>query len=109
MLFPLLLEIRWFWRLGRTVVRGLVWLVATTWEGVRTIWRLVLGAGRVPDLFRETLRCPRGHATPVYGVYQCKCGALHEGWAFDRCIVCGHSAGWTPCLDCGLPVKNPLP
>ena len=34
--------------------------------------------------------------------------ALHEGWAFDRCRICGESAGWTPCVICGLPIKNPL-
>lgn len=109
MLFPLLLEIRWFWRLFRSLCRGAAWVVGSIWEGASAIARTLIAVGRFPRALAERLPCPRGHRSPVYGVYRCTCGALHEGWAFDRCRICGHTAGWTPCITCGLPIKNPFP
>lgn len=84
------------------------WCIGTTWLGVRgVVWCGVLLA-TLPELFAETRRCPRGHDVPQFDVYDCRCGARHEGWAFGRCVVCGESAGWTPCPQCGLPILNPL-
>lgn len=101
-------DLRRGWSLARAVGRAVAWVVGTTWEGAVEIVRAVRALRRFPRAFAESLPCPRGHQSPVFGVYRCTCGALHEGWAFDSCRVCGHSAGWTPCLVCGLPVKNPL-
>lgn len=80
----------------------------TAWLGLRAmVWCGVLLA-TLPELVAETRRCARGHLVPQFDVYDCRCGARHEGWAFGRCTVCGDSAGWTPCPVCGLPVLNPL-
>ena len=102
-------DLRWIWRMLLHMWRVAAWVVGTTWDGAVAIVHVVRVACRLPRTFKEALPCPRGHVSPVFGVYRCSCGALHEGWAFDRCRVCGHSAGWTPCLVCGLPIKNPLP
>ena len=89
-------------------LRAYLWVLATVWLGLLTLLRLLRLLIILPGARRQILRCSRGHATPAYGVYECSCGAPHEGWAFGRCHVCGQSAGWTPCLECQLPVINPL-
>lgn len=102
-------------RIIRTALRWLQralhaawWCLATAWLGVRgMVWCGVLLA-TLPELVAGTRLCPRGHAVPQFDVYDCRCGARHEGWAFGRCMVCGESAGWIPCPACGLPVLNPL-
>lgn len=93
-----------FWLMARVTF----WILRTTWIGAATLVRFGRLLLRFPQSLRETLLCPRGHETPLYGVFECSCGAIHEGWAFGRCAVCGESAGWTPCPACGLAVKNPL-
>ena len=100
-------EIRWMWRIAVGCMGGVLWLLGTVWIGAVTICRGIRAAFRLRWMFRQTLPCPRGHQTPTYGVYECACGSLHEGYVFARCRVCGMSAGWTPCLICGLPVRNP--
>jgi hypothetical protein len=94
-------ELRWS-------VRVVLWSLATVAIGVAALWRLGITLSRWPRVLAETLPCPRGHATPMYGVFRCKCGAAVEGWAFALCPVCGQSAGWTPCRVCGLPITNPM-
>jgi len=80
----------------------------TTWNGhcflvrvLRRLWgcRIFLG---------QTKRCARGHLNPLYGVYECRCKAIVEGFVFRRCPVCKASPSWTPCRKCGLPIRNPL-
>jgi hypothetical protein len=100
-------DLRWIWRLVLQMGRTALWMAGTVWLGAETIWRGARSMRRIRWMFRETLPCPRGHETPIYGVFECACGALHEGWVFGRCRVCGLSAGWTPCVVCGLPVRNP--
>jgi hypothetical protein len=95
-------------RLLRSAARCLRWSALTVWDGAGVLRRLIRIGRCIPDVGRELLPCPRGHSVPVFGVFQCRCGAIHEGWAFGRCKVCGQSAGWTPCPECGLPVINPL-
>ena len=85
-----------------------VWVVVTLWLGMRALWQAGMLLSRVHHVFGRHLFCARGHATPAYGVYECRCGASVEDWVFARCRVCGQSAGWTPCTTCGLPIKNPL-
>ncbi len=94
----ILMPIRAAWWVASTVVLGARWLVRT-----------ILFAVRLPRLFSETATCPRGHRVPLYGVYQCaSCHAVHEGYVFGRCAVCGERAGWTSCPTCQLPVRSPL-
>lgn len=101
-------EIRFALRVTVTVFKALVWIIETMWLGAVATWRLGLFVSRWRDVFAESRACPRGHLTAMYGVYECRCGALVEDWVFARCRVCGQSAGWTPCTTCGLPIKNPL-
>ena len=101
------LRLLWWWSVS--LIRWLAWVLATAWLGLHAVGRLGVLLGHLPELFAETLQCPRGHEVPTYGVYECAtCRSYHEGWAFGRCSVCGNSAGWTPCPECGLPVLNPL-
>lgn len=89
-------------------LRLLVWVVVTVWLGAAALIRLGVVAARWRRVFGGSLRCARGHATPAYGVFECRCGALVEEWVFAKCPVCGSTAGWTPCTTCGLPIHNPL-
>ena len=89
-------------------VRALVWVITTTGLGLVAVWRLGTALRRWRRVLAETLPCPRGHRTATYGIFDCRCGALIEGWVFDRCRVCDQSAGWMPCRRCGLPIANPL-
>ncbi len=84
----------------------LAWTLGTSRLGVSAVYRLGRFAGTLGTTLSDTQRCPRGHEVSVYGVYECACGALHEGWAFGPCSVCGQAAGWTPCPVCGLAVVN---
>lgn len=102
---------RWLRSLRQAVAwcwHAAAWCAGTAWLGVRALWRAGWLLARLPELLAETRPCPRGHAVPMYGVFDCACGAIHEGWVFGRCSVCGQSAGWTPCPECALPVRSPL-
>ena len=101
-------ELRLALRIAVTAVRAMAWVIETLWLGAFATWRLGLFVSRWREVFAEVRLCPRGHATAMYGVYECRCGALVEDWVFARCRVCGQSAGWTPCTTCGLPIRNPL-
>jgi hypothetical protein len=83
-------------------------MTETIWLGAMGIWRLGRLLARHRQILGQAVRCPRGHRVATYGVYECGCGARHEGWVFGRCRVCGESAGWTPCPNCTLPVRSPL-
>jgi len=89
-------------------IRALAWTVATIGLGALALWEIMGLARRLRRVFAQTLTCSRHHRTAAYGVFECRCGALVEGWAFDRCLVCGQSAGWMPCSRCGLPIRNPI-
>lgn len=101
-------DLRWVWKYFTGTVRAVVWIIGTVWLGAAALVLLVTVIGRLRRSLSETLRCPRGHETPAYQVFECACGALHEGWAFSECRVCGLSAGWMPCATCGLPIRNPM-
>lgn len=96
------------WRIGVSACRLGWWCLATTWLGGQALCRVIKLAGRCRDIFGQTMPCPRGHRVPTYGVFECRCGALHEGWVFGRCRVCKQTAGWTPCPKCKLAVRTPL-
>lgn len=100
------LKLAWRWTVS--LCFGFAWCTGTVWLGARSLWRLGVALGKWRELCAETLPCDRGHPVPMYGVFDCACGSLHEGHVFGRCRVCGHGAGWTPCPECGLPVVNPL-
>lgn len=86
------------------------WLAETTYVGCRTSIRAIRLLPRIPKLTSETLRCPRGDEEPVFGVWECQgCHATFEGWAFQKCPMCGLGARWIPCSQCGLPVEHPVP
>ena len=101
-------ELRWGLKVLGTVASVLIWIAGTMWLGTVATCRLGVLVGRWHDVVSETRSCPRGHVTAMYGVFECRCGALVEDGVFARCRVCGQSAGWTPCTTCGLPIKNPL-
>jgi hypothetical protein len=56
----------------------------------------------------DSARCPRGHRSDLHGVFECRCGALFAGWAFEKCPVCNESCGYVSCEHCGLAVRNPV-
>jgi len=101
-------ELRTAFRLALGIIGAVGWMFGTVWLGARAVWRLGILMSRWRDIFAESLMCPRGHATDAYGVFECRCGAIVEGWVFERCRVCGQNAGWTPCTTCNLPIRNPL-
>ena len=100
--------IRWIARALATALRAAWWVCETTWMGATTLRRFATVIRLLREANAEQLPCPRGHLVSVFGVYDCRCGAIHEGWAFGQCRVCGNGAGWTPCPTCGLPVVNPF-
>lgn len=63
----------------------------------------------VPRAAGDALPCPRGHASELLGVFECRgCGGLYAGHAFQRCPICGSSAGHIMCEHCGLTIRNPM-
>lgn len=83
-------------------------LVAVLAAACRVVYRArrAYRAGRVA--LADTATCPRGHRSDLHGVFDCRCGALFAGWAFEACPVCGESCGFVPCERCGLSIRNPL-
>lgn len=100
--------LRWTRRVLGWFANAAAWALGTTWLGTVALWQLGHLLARLPEVFAQELPCPRGHQVPMYGVFDCTCGSLHEGWVFSRCSVCGQSAGWTPCPECGLALLSPL-
>jgi len=97
------------WKMLGEAVGIAVWMAATTWIGARGLWRLGVVVSRMPRVFSQTARCPRGHRVPLYGVHQCAgCRAAIEGYVFRSCRFCGSTPSWTPCPRCRLGVPNPL-
>ena len=76
--------------------------------GATTLWRAGVLLSRLKEINAQVRLCPRGHEVPVYGLWDCHCGSRVEGWAFAPCPVCRDTAGYVPCLTCGLPVRNPI-
>lgn len=101
-------EVRQALKVLGTTARLLRWIAETMWLGAMAVWRLGVLVSRWHQVMSETRCCARGHVTAMYGVFECRCGALVESWVYSHCRVCGQSAGWTPCTTCGLPIKNPL-
>ncbi len=92
----------------RTALHILFWFSETVWLGSILMVRSLRFTWGWLHSFQQRRRCPRGHLTPMYGVYECRCKAIIEGHVFSECPACGQSAGWTPCLRCGLPIRNQL-
>lgn len=92
----------------REVANVARWTIETIWIGNVEMFQFLRRAMRLHAAIGPNGRCPRGHSSPVHNVFQCKCGAIFEGWAFEHCPVCRQSAGWTPCVRCGLPIRNPF-
>jgi|GEM_PF-3016821 len=80
-------------------------VLATAARVVRTA-RRAYGAGRAVVV--DTVRCPRGHQSELHGVFECRCGALFAGWAFQNCPICAESCGYVACERCGMSVRNPV-
>ena len=91
-----------------TTLRAVSWLFGTVWLGGKSLWKVTLLCLRWRQITAEVRLCPRGHAVPVYGLWDCGCGSRLEGWAFAPCDVCHETAAYVPCGVCGLPVKNPF-
>lgn len=100
--------IRWtFWLVALSVYALLGWIPGLVVLGLALI-AFVLRAVRVRRALRSTVRCPRGHDVPTYGLYRCtSCGATTESWAW-RCPHCRAESGFLGCPTCGLSVRSPL-
>ena len=97
--------VRELFRLSRLTVRWTGWTFETLWLGMRLLIDALRAATRLPRRFASTLRCPRGHANDLFGVWRCRCGAVVEGHAFrTTCPVCRQVTGWIACERCGLPI-----
>ena len=95
-------------RLLRTLLDFSLWCAGTARLGVTALWRTGVLLSRIKAISTQVRLCPRGHEVPVYGLWDCGCGSRVEGWAFAPCPICRETAGYVPCLTCGLPVRNPL-
>src|SRR5207237_8302541 len=78
-------ELRSAWRIVVSICRFAWWCAVTTWLGASALWQLARRLSRWPDIASQTMHCPRGHKVPTHGVFECRCGALHEGWVFGHC------------------------
>ena len=83
-------------------------LIAIGFAIARVAFALRNGLRRLRFASAARMICPRGHRTELYGIFECRCGALFAGWAFGRCPICRESCGYVPCEHCSLAVKNPL-
>lgn len=98
------------WRvLARAGVIGvyltLGWMIGLACIAV-AVFRLARFIFRLVAALRPTVRCPDGHASPVYARWRCH-GHVYDGWGF-RCPVCGEWAGHIDCATCGLAISSPL-
>jgi len=84
------------------------WMLATPALGFVAVWKIATWFQRRRLRNRQVTWCARGHPVPLFGVYECACGAIHEGRVFGLCRICQETCGWTPCLECGLPIGNPF-
>jgi hypothetical protein len=92
------------------------WLLVAPWIVLELVLRAVgavrgvaRGMVRLPLARATHARCPRGHASNLQGVFECRgCGALYAGYAFGPCPVCSSSAGYVNCEHCGFPIRNPF-
>ena len=84
-----------------------IWMFQTVGYGFLVMWKAFQWLRNRNRAIAETTSCPRGHLVPLYGVYQCACGSIHEGQVWGNCQVCGETCGWTPCTTCSLPICNP--
>lgn len=91
-----------------TALRVVFWSFGTVWLGGKSLWRSAVLLFRWRQITAQVLLCPRGHAVPVYGLFDCACGSRIEGWAFAGCEICHETAAYVPCGVCGLPVRNPF-
>lgn len=89
-------------------VRAGWWVVSTVLLGALALFQATRFALRLHLALSEVVVCPRGHEVPLFGLYQCACHSVHEGYVFGRCRVCGERAGWTPCPVCQLPIQSPF-
>lgn len=87
-------------------LRGLGCILAAAWRGTFVVKDLVHVRSKVRGQY---LRCPRGHSSPIHGVFECeRCHFRYEGTVL-RCEnpECGASTVHTPCIVCGLSIRNP--
>lgn len=95
-------------RVAKQVWHLLLWICVTVALGTPLLCKLLRRTWGLRIFLSQISVCPRGHRTPIFGVYECRCKAIIEGFVFQSCPVCGSSAGWTPCRKCGLPIRNPF-
>lgn len=104
----MLREVRTVGQWLRRVLGIFIWALGTIWLGGRATWHAGVLLSRSRQIFGQTLRCPRGHRLPSFGVYRCRvCGATHEGDLLGACPVCGASPHWLTCPRCHLAVRSP--
>lgn len=86
------------------------WVVASVVRaGVQRLARALHVILAVPRAASDVLPCPRGHASELLGVFECRgCGGLFAGHAFQRCPICRSTAGHVMCEHCGLTIRNPM-
>lgn len=83
------------------------WSLVSAWKGWFVVHDLAHARHRIHGQF---LICPRGHQSPIHGVFECsRCGYVYEGTA----LICGASecratTTHTSCVVCGLSIRNPF-
>jgi hypothetical protein len=90
--------------------RMLWWVLETALLGFLLLWRLPTTLGQARAALARELRCDDGHVVQTYGRVRCRrCGAIHSGWLFGRCLACGARPAYISCPTCHTALPNPIP
>jgi len=96
----------WSWVLVRLLGVLLLAILVRSKRGITVV--KTIGTSR-HHLVDGALVCPRGHRTPLHGVFLCsRCGFVYEGSAL-RCLnpECKATTVHVACMVCGLSISNP--
>lgn len=90
----------------RFFAKAIVAIAAAAWRGCF----VAADAAHSRHLVRgQLLRCPRGHLTPLHGVFECtKCGYVYDGTVL-KCAnpECHATTAHVACSVCGLSIRSP--
>lgn len=95
--------------LGRQVALSLIVLVVGLPVALFVdALRAYLRASRIARaLAAAQTRCPRGHVVELVGAWQCGCGYVWRGHAWESCPLEGTRAHYIYCA-CGCSVRSPI-
>lgn len=92
-------------RLGLVLLEAPWWMAWLVYTSVMLMLRAMSGLNAVKRAARDSLPCPAGHDSALVGRWECRCGYVFVGHAFEPCGSCGEVAGWITCERCGLGVR----